>query len=305
MAELSQDDLMFKPGLMSGERILITGGGTGLGKVMAEACLMLGATVYICGRRGGVLEEAAKDLMAAHGGKVVPIPCDIRVPEAIAEMMDTIWADGGALTGLVNNAAGNFISRTEDLSPRGFDAIANIVFRGSFFVTLEAGKRWIAEGKPASVVSILTTWVWNGSPFTVPSAMSKAAIATMSQSLAVEWGDKGIRFNNILPGPFPTEGMSARLNPGEQKETGGAYSDMSGNPMGRVGEMRELANLAVYLLHPLSTYVSGQSIAIDGASWQASGGNFSRLRSWTDDQWTAAREAIQSTNAKDRAKRTV
>ena len=309
MAELSQDDLMFKPGLMSGERILITGGGTGLGKVMAEACLMLGATVYICGRRGGVLEEAAKDLMAAHGGKVVPIPCDIRVPEAIAEMMDTIWADGGALTGLVNNAAGNFISRTEDLSPRGFDAIANIVFRGSFFVTLEAGKRWIAEGKPASVVSILTTWVWNGSPFTVPSAMSKAAIATMSQSLAVEWGDKGIRFNNILPGPFPTEGMSARLNPNQQEQAeqkgGGAYSDMSGNPMGRVGEMRELANLAVYLLHPLSAYVNGQTIAIDGAAWQATGGNFSALRAWTDDQWTQARESIQATNAKDRAKRTV
>ncbi|WP_374573464.1 SDR family oxidoreductase [Phenylobacterium sp.] len=305
MAELSMDDLMFKPGLMTGERILITGGGTGLGKVMAEACLMLGATVYICGRRGGVLEEAAKDLMDAHGGKVVPIPCDIRVPEAIAEMMDTIWADGGALTGLVNNAAGNFISRTEDLSPRGFDAIANIVFRGSFFVTLEAGKRWIAEGKPASVVSILTTWIWNGGPFTVPSAMSKAAIATMSQSLAVEWGGHGVRFNNILPGPFPTEGMSARLNPSQSQETGGGYRDMSGNPMGRVGEMRELANLAVYLLHPLSAYVNGQSIAIDGASWQAGGGGFARLRSWTDDQWKAAREAIQATNAKDRAKRTV
>lgn len=305
MAELSMDDLMFKPGLMKGERILITGGGTGLGKVMAEACLMLGAEVYICGRRGGVLDEAARDLMDAHGGKVVPIPCDIRVPEAIAEMMDRIWSDGGALTGLVNNAAGNFISRTQDLSPRGFDAIANIVFRGSFFVTLEAGKRWIAEGRKASVVSILTTWIWNGGPFTVPSAMSKSAIATMSQSLAVEWGSYGIRFNNILPGPFPTEGMSARLNPSQSQETGGGYRDMSGNPMGRVGEMRELANLAVYLLHPLSAYVNGQSIAIDGASWQAGGGGFASLRAWTDDQWTAAREAIQATNAKDRAKRTV
>ncbi len=299
------DDLMFRPGLMKGHRILVTGGGTGLGKEMAEALLMLGAEVIVCGRRGGVLEDTAKELMDAHGGKVVPIPCDIRVPEAIAEMMDKIWSDGGALTGLVNNAAGNFISRTEDLSPRGFDAIANIVFRGSFFVTLEAGKRWIAEGKSASVVSILTTWIWNGGPYTVPSAMSKAAIATMSQSLAVEWGGKGVRFNNILPGPFPTEGMSARLNPGERQETGGAYSDMSGTPMGRVGDMRELANLAVYLLHPLSAYVNGQSIAIDGASWQASGGNFSRLRAWTDDQWTQAREAIQATNAKDRAKRTV
>lgn len=305
MAQFTPEDLMFRPGLMAGERILITGGGTGLGKVMAEACLMLGAEVYICGRRGGVLDETAKELMAAHGGKCVGIACDIRVPEAITEMIDTIWSDGGALTGLVNNAAGNFISRTQDLSPRAFDAIANIVFRGSFFVTLECGKRWIAEGRKASVISILTTWIWNGGPFTVPSAMSKAGIATMSQSLAVEWGDYGIRFNNIAPGPFPTEGMSARLNPSEGQAEGGAYSDMSGNPMNRVGEMRELANLAVYLLHPLSAYVNGQTIAIDGAAWQASGGNFSRMRSWTDDQWKAAREAIQATNAKDRAARTV
>ncbi|WP_293405606.1 SDR family oxidoreductase [Phenylobacterium sp.] len=305
MAQFTADDLMFKPGLMTGERILITGGGTGLGKVMAEALLMLGAEVYICGRRGGVVEATAQELMAAHGGKCVGLACDIRVPEAINEMLDVIWADGGALSGLVNNAAGNFISRTQDLSPRGFDAIANIVFRGSFFVTLECGKRWIAEGRRASVISILTTWIWNGGPFTVPSAMSKAGIATMSQSLAVEWGQHGIRFNNIAPGPFPTEGMSARLNPSQGEETGGAYSDMSGNPMGRVGDMRELANLAVYLLHPLSAYVNGQTIAIDGAAWQASGGNFSRLTGWGETEWTAAREAIQATNAKDRAARTV
>ncbi|MBP7701686.1 MAG: SDR family oxidoreductase [Phenylobacterium sp.] len=305
MAQFTADDLMFKPGLMTGERILITGGGNGLGKAMAEALLMLGAEVYICGRRGGVVEATARELMDAHGGKCVGLACDIRVPEAIAEMLDVIWADGGALSGLVNNAAGNFISRTQDLSPRGFDAIANIVFRGSFFVTLECGKRWIAEGRRASVISILTTWIWNGGPFTVPSAMSKAGIATMSQSLAVEWGQHGIRFNNIAPGPFPTEGMSARLNPGQGQETGGAYSDMSGNPMGRVGDMRELANLAVYLLHPLSAYVNGQTIAIDGAAWQASGGNFSRLAGWGEDQWAAAKEAIQATNAKDRAARTV
>lgn len=296
------DDLMFKPGLMKGQRILITGGGTGLGKVMAEACLMLGAEVYICGRRGGVLDETARELMDAHGGKVVGVPCDIRVPEAIAEMMDRIWSDGGALTGLVNNAAGNFISRTEDLSPRGFDAIANIVFRGSFFVTLEAGKRWIAEGKKASVVSILVTWVWNGGPFTVPSAMSKAGLNAMTQSLAVEWGGKGVRFNAIAPGPFPTEGMSARLNPGSQED---AYSDMRGNPMNRVGEMRELANLAVYLLHPLSEYVNGQTIAIDGAAYQATGGNFSALRAWDDERWDQVKQLIRSTNEKDRAQRTV
>ena len=243
MTPFSMDDLMFRPGLMSGERILITGGGTGLGKVMAEACLMLGATVYICGRRGGVVEASARELMDAHGGRCVGLACDIRVPEAIEAMLDQIWADGGALTGLVNNAAGNFISRTEDLSPRAFDAIANIVFRGTFFVTQGCGKRWIAEGQKASVVSILTTWIWNGGPFTVPSAMSKAAVATMSQSLAVEWGSHGIRFNNIAPGPFPTEGMSARLNPGgDGQERSNAYGDMSANPMGRVGDMREPAH---------------------------------------------------------------
>ncbi|MFO1014724.1 MAG: SDR family oxidoreductase [Caulobacteraceae bacterium] len=299
------DDLMFKPGLMTGHRILVTGGGTGLGKEMAEALLMLGAEVYICGRRGGVLEETAKELMGRHGGKCVPIACDIRVPEAITEMIDTIWSDGGALTGLINNAAGNFISRTEDLSPRAFDAIANIVFRGSFFVTLECGKRWIAEGKKASVVNILTTWIWNGGPFTVPSAMSKAGLNVMGQSLAVEWGPKGIRFNSIAPGPFPTEGMSARLNPGNARAAATGPGSSPGNPLGRVGDMRELANLAVYFMHPLSEYVNGQTIAIDGGAWNAGGGGFSALRSWTDEQWAEARGSIQATNQADRAKRTV
>ena len=304
---MTPDDLMFKPGLMQGERVLITGGGTGLGKVMAEACLMLGAQVYICGRRGGVLDETAKALNDQHaassGGFVKGVACDIRVPEAIHDMLDQVWADGGALTGLVNNAAGNFISRTQDLSTRAFDAIANIVFRGSFFVTLDCGKRWIAEGKKASVISILTTWVWNGSPFVVPSAMSKAGLNAMTQSLAVEWAPKGIRFNSIGPGPFPTEGMSARLNPTEGEDR--RYSDMSRNPMGRVGRMPELANLAVYLLHPGSEYVNGQTIAIDGGAFLATGGNFSGLSVWDDEAWRTAREAIAATNAKDRAARTV
>ncbi|WP_309092513.1 SDR family oxidoreductase [Phenylobacterium sp.] len=305
MTHLTPNDLMFRPGLMKGQRVLITGGGTGLGKVMAEACLMLGADVYIWGRRGNVIEEAARELMDAHGdagGRCVGRACDIRVPEAIHEAMDEIWADGGALTGLVNNAAGNFISRTEDLSPKGFDAIANIVFRGSFFVTLDAGKRWLAEGKPASVVSILTTWVWHGGPFTVPSAMSKAGLNVMTQSLAVEWGNRGVRFNAIAPGPFPTEGMSARLNP-----TGGAMAEEKDPmiPLGRNGEMRELANLAVYLLDPGSAYVNGQTIAIDGGSHLLTSGGFSRLASWGDAEWEAARNAIKATNEKDRAQRTV
>jgi len=306
MAELSQDDLMFRPGLMQGQRILITGGGTGLGKVMAEACLILGAEVYICGRRGGVVEATAKELTEAHAaeksaGKCVGLACDIRVPEAIGDMIDSIWADGGALTGLVNNAAGNFISRTEDLSARGFDAIANIVFRGSFFVTLECGKRWLKEGKHASVVSILTTWVWNGGPFTVPSAMSKAGLNVMTQSLAVEWGNRGVRFNAIAPGPFPTEGAWSRLNPGGA--TQGQTADPT-IPLNRNGEMRELANLAVYLLDPGSAYVNGQTIAIDGGS-HLRGGGFSRLAEWGDAEWETARNSIRAANEKDRAQRTV
>lgn len=307
MSELSVDDLMFRPGLMKGQRILITGGGTGLGKVMAEACLILGADVYICGRRGGVVEATAKELTDAHAGeqgsgRCVGLACDIRVPEAIADMVDTIWADGGALTGLVNNAAGNFISRTEDLSVRGFDAISNIVFRGSFFVTLECGKRWLAEGRHASVVSILTTWVWNGGPFTVPSAMSKAGLNVMTQSLAVEWGNRGIRFNAIAPGPFPTEGAWARLNPGGGTDSAPADPTI---PLGRNGEMRELANLAVYLLDSGSAYVNGQTIAIDGGSHLQSGGGFGRLAGWGDAEWEAARNSIRSANEKDRAQRTV
>ena len=308
MAELTMDDMMFKPGLMKGQRILITGGGTGLGKVMAEACVMMGADVYIWGRRGNVIEVTAKELMDAHpaGGKCIGMACDIRVPEAIHEAMDTIWA-GGALTGLVNNAAGNFISRTEDLSPKAFDAIANIVFRGSFFVTLDAGKRWLAEGKHASVISILTTWVWHGGPFTVPSAMSKAGLNVMTQSLAVEWGGRGIRLNAIAPGPFPTEGAWARLNPGSTEATAGAPPKKADPtiPLGRNGEMRELANMAVYLLDPGSAYINGQTIAIDGGGHLQGGGGFNRLSEWGDAEWEAARNAIKGANEKDRAQRTV
>lgn len=300
---MDTEKLMFKPGLMKGERILVTGGGTGLGKEMAEGFLKLGAEVHICGRRGGVCEETADALMNQHGGKVVPHACDIRVADAITDMNDAIWSAHGPLTGLVNNAAGNFISRTEDLSIRGFDAISNIVFRGTFYMTHDIGKRWIEKGDRGSVCSILTTWVWNGGPFVVPSAMSKAGVNTMTQSLAVEWGRYGLRFNAIAPGPFPTEGMSKRLAPdaeGAKRMDSGAA-----NPMGRVGEMHELVNLAVFLLAPGAEYVNGQTIAIDGAMYNASGGNFAMLASWGDAEWKAAREAIEATNAKDRSKRTV
>ncbi len=295
--------LMFRADLLDGERILVTGGGTGLGREMAEAFLILGAEVHICGRRGSVCEETAEALMSAHGGKVVAHACDIRVAEAIHEMNDKIWSEHGALTGLVNNAAGNFISRTEDLSIRGFDAIANIVFRGTFYMSHDIGTRWIEEERRGNVVSILTTWVWNGGPFVVPSAMSKAGVNTMTQSLAVEWGRYGLRFNAIAPGPFPTKGAWERLMPTGENARG--METRVANPMGRVGEMHELCNLAVFLLGPGAEYVNGQTIAIDGAMYNASGGNFAALASWGDAEWQAARDAIQSTNQADKAKRTV
>ncbi len=294
--------LMYRAGLLEGERILVTGGGTGLGREMAEAFLHLGAAVYICGRRLSKLEETATELAAAHGGKIVPIACDIRSPDAIKAMVDAIWADGGALTGVVNNAAGNFISRTEDLSVGGFNAISDIVFRGTFYLTLDVGKRLIAEKKSASFLAILTTWVWNGSAFTVPSAMSKAGINVMTQSLATEWGRYGLRFNAIAPGPFPTKGAWERLSPGGGNLSGSAAN--ASNPMGRVGEMHELANLAVLLMARGAEYVNGQTIAIDGAAYQAGGGNFyAGLSGLGDEEWAAISQTIRSTNAKDKAER--
>ena len=291
--------LMFRPGLMEGERILVTGGGTGLGREMTEAFLKLGATVYICGRRQNKLDETAQELMDSHGGKVVGIACDIRDAEAINTMIDQIWTEG-PLTGLVNNAAGNFISRTEDLSVNGFNAIADIVFRGTFYVTHNVGKRIIAEKGRCNVLSILTTWVWNGSAFVVPSAMSKSAINTMTQSLAVEWGRHNMRFNAIAPGLFPTKGMSARLSPGGR----GGNSNNEINPMGRHGEMHELANLAVFLMGPGAEYVNGQTIAIDGAGYQATGGTFwSTLQGLGDEEWEGLRAMIKGTNAADKADR--
>jgi NAD(P)-dependent dehydrogenase (short-subunit alcohol dehydrogenase family) len=289
---------MFQDGLMKGKRILVTGGGTGLGRVMAAEYLRLGAEVYICGRRGGVVEETAKELMDQHGGKVTGLACDIRVPDAVNDMVERIFAEG-PLTGLVNNAAGNFISRTKDLSPRGFDAIANIVFHGTFYVTHAVGTRWIAGGHRGNIINILTTWVWNGSPYVVPSAMSKAGVKVMADALAVEWAPYGIRLNNICPGPFPTKGAWERLRPGADE----SESEISGNPMNRVGRMPELANLAVFLMADGVDYLTGQTIAIDGAQYQASGGNFYRLNTLTDENWENIRNMIRSANDKDKSQR--
>jgi NAD(P)-dependent dehydrogenase (short-subunit alcohol dehydrogenase family) len=300
---------MFHPTLMSGQRILVTGGGTGLGEAMAERFLALGADVAICGRRKAVCDATADAWRAQFPERRVDtFGVDIRVAQAVDEMVEALFASGG-LTGLVNNAAGNFIAPTESLSPRAFDAIANIVFHGSFYVTQAVGKRWVAQSKAGawkhgqpcrSVMSIITTWVDNGSPYVVPSAMSKAGIDVMTKSLAVEWAKYGVRLNAVGPGEIPTEGMSKRLNPGEEP---GARSKER-NPMARAGLMSELQNLASFLMAPgQCDWLTGQSIMMDGGSALATGGNFYELRDWSDADWQAARERIEAQNNKDRAQR--
>ena len=300
---------MFQNDLMKGQRILVTGGGTGLGQAMAERFLQLGADVAICGRRKAVCDATAEAWRAQFPQvRIDTFGVDIRVAQAVEEMVETLFASGG-LSGLVNNAAGNFISPTEALSPRGFDAIAGIVFHGSFYVTQAIGRRWVAQAKAGewkagmpyrSVMSIITTWVDNGSPYVVPSAMSKAGIDIMSKSLAVEWARFGIRLNTVGPGEIPTEGMSKRLNPGEQP----GQRSIERNPMARPGQMSELQNLAAFLMAPgQCDWLTGQSIMMDGGSALATGGNFYELRSWSDDDWRIARERIEAQNAKDRAAR--
>ncbi|NJC08301.1 SDR family oxidoreductase [Polymorphobacter fuscus] len=294
---------MFADGLMAGEKILVTGGGTGLGKSMATAFSALGAEVVIWGRRGAVLTEAAGDIAATTGGKVTAMAVDIRNGGAIDEAMESIF-ESGPLTGLVNNAAGNFISPSEDLSPNAFNAIASIVAAGTFNTTIAAGKRWIAGGLRGNILSIVTTWVWTGGPFTVPSAMSKAGVAVMTQSLAQEWGPKGIRANAIAPGPFPTKGAWERLMPAPLAAKTGAGTGAAGIPMGRMGEHQELDNLAVFLMAPGCAYLTGAVIALDGGQWLASNGNFHSLSALDRGDWDMIKGAIQSTNAKDRADRT-
>ena len=300
---------MFDPQLMAGQRILVTGGGTGLGQAMAEQFLRLGADIAICGRRKSVCDETAADWRTRFPERRIDTyGVDIRNAQAVEEMVEALWESGG-LTGLVNNAAGNFVAPTESLSSRAFDAVANIVFHGTFYVTQAVGKRWIESAKsgtwtPAqpyrNVMSVIVTWVENGSPYVVPSAMSKAGIEVMTKSLAVEWAKYGIRLNAVGPGEIPTEGMSKRLNPGEEP---GARSKAN-NPMARTGLMSELQNLSAFLMAPGGCdWLTGQTIFMDGANSLATGGNFYEMRSWTDSDWQLARERIESQNAKDKLQR--
>jgi NAD(P)-dependent dehydrogenase (short-subunit alcohol dehydrogenase family) len=293
---------MFKDGILKGKRILITGGGTGLGKEIATRYLALGADLWLAGRRGPVLDETAKELMSKYGGSVRTQAVDIRDAAAVDAMVQRIWDESGPLTGLVNNAAGNFISPTKDLTPNGFNAIANIVFHGTFYVTQAVGKRWIEGKHKGSVISILVTWVHTGSPYVVPSAMSKAGLHVMTKSLAVEWGHYGIRLNAIAPGPFPTEGAAKRLRP----EKGSFEDTTQMNPMKRVGKMEELQNLATFLMADGCEWLTGETIGLDGGGYLAtgSGAYFAQLDKMSDADWDKARAMIKAQNDKDRAGRT-
>lgn len=289
---------MFREDLFKGARVLVTGGGTGLGRMMAERMLALGASVEIWGRRGPVVQATADEMNKAYPGMAHARAVDIKDPDAVDAAVAAMWDEGRPATHLINNAAGNFISRTEDLSSRAFHAIADIVFHGTFQVTQALGRRWIAEKTGGAVVSIIVTWVRTGAPFVVPSAMSKAGIDAMTKSLAVEWGRHGIRLNAIAPGTIPTEGMFARLRPGEN-DPSARIAKL--NPMGRVGTPEDIGDMAAFLLSPI--WVNGETIALDGGQWLTGGGGFRDYMDWGDAEWNAARDRIRARNQADKTQR--
>ncbi len=271
---------MFVSDLLAGKRFLITGGGSGLGKMMARKICQLGGSVSLCGRREQVLQETADGINGEFANRVTWHRLDIRDPEAVDAVVDAVW-DEGPLDGLINNAAGNFLARTETISHRAMDAVVNIVLHGTAYMTLACGKKWIADKRPGNVLSIVTTYAWTGSAYVVPSAMGKAAVLAMTRSLAVEWGPKGIRLNAIAPGPFPTEGAWQRLVP--TKKLADVWEQR--NPLGRTGEHDELMNLVAYLLSDQSGYINGDVVTIDGGEWLAGAGQFNFAKMLSDDEW--------------------
>jgi len=272
---------MFEKNLLHGKRILITGGGTGLGKGMAQRFLELGAMVYICGRRESVLRETAAELTAASGGTIQALPCDVRNLDAVEAMIDAIWKHA-PLDILVNNAAGNFIARTEDLSPRAFDSVIGIVLMGTLHATMACGRRWVEAGHRGTVLSISATYAPSGSAYVVPSAISKAGVEALTRSLAVEWGNRGIRMNAIAPGPIPTPGAFSRVLPRPELEK----LALERNPLHRFGTVEELANLAAFLVSDGSGYINGEVVRMDGGEFLQGAGEFSNLgRVLSDKDW--------------------
>ncbi|PZX59266.1 NAD(P)-dependent dehydrogenase (short-subunit alcohol dehydrogenase family) [Algoriphagus ratkowskyi] len=273
---------MLKPGALKGKNILITGGGTGLGKSMGEYFLELGANIVITSRKLDVLLATAEEMMAAKGGKVIPIACDVREIEQVEAMWKEATGQLGQIHVVLNNAAGNFISPTERLSTNAFNTVLDIVLKGTSQVTLTAGKDWIAKKQAGVFLNIVTTYAWTGSGYVVPSAAAKAGVLALTRSLAVEWAKYDIRSNAIAPGPFPTEGAWSRLLPGDLVKK---FDPAKKVPVGRVGEHQELANLAAYLVSDYSSYVNGEVMTIDGGEWLKGAGEFNNLDVIPEEMW--------------------
>jgi NAD(P)-dependent dehydrogenase (short-subunit alcohol dehydrogenase family) len=281
---------MFQKDLLQGKRILITGGGTGLGKAAAHRFLELGAEVYICGRREEVLAVTTQELQASTGGKIHSYPCDVRDAAGVEKMIESIWAQG-PLDVLMNNAAGNFLARTEELSLGAFQSVIGIVLMGTLHTTMACGRRWLAAGHSAVVLNITTTYTTTGSAFVVPSAVAKAGVHALTRSLAVEWGDRGIRMNAIAPGPIKTEGAFSRLLPRPELEVAAKKR----NPLGRFGTMEEFANLAAFLISDGAGYINGDVVTMEGGEWLHGAGEFTALgRELTEREWAMMKPKLGS-----------
>ena len=275
-------DGMLKEGSLKGQTIIVTGGGTGLGRSMGTYFLELGANLVITSRKMEVLEKTAKEMEEATGGKVLAVQCDVREYDQVENVIAKSVERFGSVECLLNNAAGNFISPTERLSHRAFHIVLDIVLKGTSNFTLALGKHWIDKKQPGTILNIVTTYAWTGSGYVVPSACAKAGVLAMTRSLAVEWAKYKIRLNAIAPGPFPTEGAWSRLLPGDLVKK---FDPAKLVPLGRVGEHQELANLAAYLMSDFSAYVNGEVVTIDGGEWLMGAGEFSHLEKIPQEMW--------------------